>query len=132
MLQCNGQFDEFLKNILYVYVYYFRITRLPPIPNVGTSTSTRSNSLSWALENFLQENLAQAMSGGGQQGGSSGGQGQTEETAIHTPLREMGFDANLISEGKFLKKLHFYCNSIAIFFSFLLHFSSPNFESEWQ
>ena len=44
----------------------------------------------------MQENLAQAMSGG--QGGSSGG-GQAEETAIHTPLREMGFDANLISEA---------------------------------
>ena len=55
----------------------------------------------------MQENLAQAMSGGGGGGGgggqpgSSGGQSQTEETAIHTPLREMGFDANLISEGNF-------------------------------
>ena len=55
------------------------------------------------------------MSGG--QGGSSGG-GQTEETAIHTPLREMGFDANLISEGDFQKKkisflLQYYCILIA-------------------
>ena len=67
--------------------------------------------------------------GGGGQPGSSGGQSQTEETAIHTPLREMGFDANLISEGNFQKKrLDFYCNIIP----FLLHFSSKNFESEWQ
>ena len=54
--------------------------------------------------------------GGGGQPGSSGGQSQTEETAIHTPLREMGFDANLISEGTYLisfKRLHFYCNIIA-------------------
>ena len=58
--------------------------------------------------------------GGGGQPGSSGGQSQTEETAIHTPLREMGFDANLISEGNFQKKkdcifiailLHSYCIS---------------------
>lgn len=49
--------------------------------------------------------------GGGGQPGSSGGQSQTEETAIHTPLREMGFDANLISEGIIsFKRLHFYCN----------------------
>ena len=96
------QFHEFLS-IFWNTLCDFRITRLPPISNVGNSTSTRSNSLSWALENFLQENLAQAMSGGGGGGqpGSSGGQSQTEETAIHTPLREMGFDANLISEGNF-------------------------------
>ena len=56
--------------------------------------------------------------GGGGQPGSSGGQSQTEETAIHTPLREMGFDANLISEGNFQKKIafllqYYYCILIA-------------------
>ena len=39
-----------------------RPTRLPPIAPIASTN--RSNSLSWALEHFLQENLAQAMSAG--------------------------------------------------------------------
>ena len=56
------------------------------------SSSSRSQSLSWALEHFLQENLAQALP-------NAQATLPEAETAIHTPLREMGFQANLITEA---------------------------------